>query len=47
MKKIDCDGCINLMREFEKLLLMLSERFPDAYKYYKKRLKIVDKKERF
>lgn len=29
----------NVTREFEKLLMMLQEKFPDAFKYYEDRLR--------
>ena len=34
-----CEGCKNLSREFEKLLMLLQERFPDAWQYYTERLR--------
>ena len=38
MKQTKQQQINNLSTEFGKLLLMLKDKFPDAYKYYKSRL---------
>jgi len=43
MKLTDKEKLENLTREFEKLIGMLMVKFPEAYKYYTKRLRINDK----
>lgn len=33
------EGSKNLSKEYEKLLMMLQDKFPEAFKYYKDRLR--------
>ena len=41
-----CKGCENLSREFTKLMMLLMERFPDAWKYYEERLRPLKEDEK-